>query len=206
MSSVEADLRAYYEEEARLGTRSAVVGRRVKLRDEFIQRITGEGRSSVIDFGAGPGGDAPGFTEAGYTYVGLDLALGNCRRAAAAGNVVIQGSLTHPPFQTHSFDAGWSMSTLMHLPEIEVPDALGAMTKTLRPGAPLLIAVWGADSASAAADLTQSDGIEGCERLFSLRTFERNGELVSGAGSLEEATTWPVGPGGWQYQVFVLRV
>lgn len=206
MSLNDNNLRSYYEEEARLRTRSALVGRRLELRNSFIERISGEGRHSIVDFGAGPGGDGPGFTQAGYSYVGLDLSFGNCMLAAEAGTKVIQGSLKAPPFSPGSFDAAWSMSTIMHLPEHEIPEALAAMGQSLKTGAPFMIGVWGAEAGWDPAEKNQSDGIDGFERLFSLRSFERNKALASEAGAIEEASTWPVGPDGWEYHTVLLRL
>lgn len=116
MDSVQQSLRAYYEEEARLRLRKPVTGRRVELRDEFLTLLRAEGRRSVVDFGAGPGRDGEALVIEGLDYVGLDLANANGVLAAERGITVVQGSVDAPPIRAESFDAGWSMSTLMHIP------------------------------------------------------------------------------------------
>lgn len=156
----------------------------------------------MLDFGAGPGRDGEGFLAADRRFVGVDLAHGNCVIAAETGVTVVQGSVAAPPFRAGSFDAGWSMSTLMHLPEAEVPAALDAMTTPLRPGAPLLIGLWGGDQ----PDVIDESGIDGQRRLFNLRSFDRNRELVEACGPVEQASQWDVIEQGWHYQVFQLRV
>ncbi|MFT5531457.1 MAG: hypothetical protein ACI91O_001481 [Candidatus Poriferisodalaceae bacterium] len=60
-------------------------GRRVELRDAFIELLQREGRSSVLDLGAGPSGDGQGFIDGGVRYVGIDLAHGNGVLAAESG-------------------------------------------------------------------------------------------------------------------------
>jgi SAM-dependent methyltransferase len=196
-----ADLRAYYEEEARLRLRSPVVGRRSELRDAFIALLREEGRTSVVDFGAGPGGDGGAFRATGLRFIGVDLAHGNCQLAAEAGVMVVQGSISAPPVRPASLDAGWSMSTLMHIPEPDVPDTLTAMIATLRPGAPLLVGLWGGEQ----RDLVDESKIQGQRRLYRLRSFERNREMLTTCGTVELASCWDFSSDGWQYQVFQIR-
>lgn len=182
--------------------RKDVRGRRVVERDEFITLLQAESRTSVIDFGAGPGHDVAGFDRSGITCIGLDLAHGNGVLGAGNGLAVLQGSIAAPPFRAAAFLAGWSMSTLMHIPEADVPDTLSAMAAVLEPGAPLCVGQWG----GSLGDLIGDDGITGERRLFSLRSFERNCALLSEIGQLERAEIWPAGPDGWEYHLVLVRI
>lgn len=201
MDVARQDLRAYYEEEARLRLRKPVAGRRVELRDDFVGLLRVEGRRSVVDFGAGQGRDGEAFVAAGLDFVGLDLAHANTVLASQRGVTVVQGSIDAPPFRQGSFDAGWSMSTLMHIPTDDVPDALAAMIASLRRGAPLVVGVWG----GAQGDILGEFGLSGHQRFFSLRPFDVNTRLFAACGEVERATIWDLGPEEWQYQVFQLR-
>lgn len=201
MDPARRNLRAYYEEEARLRLREPVSGRRVELHADFVSLLNAEGRRSVVDFGAGPGRDGEAFVAAGLGFVGLDLAHANAVLARERGVSVVQGSIDAPPFHEGTFDAGWSMSTLMHIPADDVPRTLTAMTATLRPGAPLLVAVWGGDQ----GDIVGKFGLAGHQRFFSLRPFDVNLELFEACALVETATTWNFEPDEWQYQVFQLR-
>lgn len=203
--STRADLAAYYEEEARLGERGPLRGRRVGLNASFLELLEREDRSSIVDFGSGPGRDGEAFAAAGHRYVGLDLAHGNGTLARTRGLAVVQGSIDSPPFPVGCFDAGWSMSTLMHLPAIEMGDAIRAMVASLRPGAPMVVALWGSPSSEGERDDVDTEMIEGQRRLFSLRTVETNGGLLGAEADIERVETWDVGPDGWNYQVFWLR-
>jgi SAM-dependent methyltransferase len=202
MDVARQNLRAYYEEEARLRLRKPVAGGRVELRDEFVTLLEAESRRSIVDFGAGPGRDGEAFIAAGFNFVGLDLAHANTVLASQRGVRVVQGSIDAPPFQQRAFDAGWSMSTLMHFRAVDVPETLSAMTAPLRQGAPLFVGVWGGDQ----GDIIGEFGLDGHQRLFSLRPFEVNLRLFAACGDVEHATTWDYGPDEWQYQVFKLRV
>lgn len=201
MSDRQAELRDYYEEEARQGLRRELRGRRSELRDAFIELLHSEQRSSVVDFGAGPGRDGEGFCAAGIQFVGLDLAHANGTLAATRDLTVLQGSVMAPPLRARSFDAGWCMSTLMHLTVAEADVAIRAMADVLTPGAPMLIGVWGGDGQE-----ERESNIDGFDRQFSLRTPEENQAIFSQAGTIDRRETWDAMTHGWHYQVFQLRV
>ena len=75
------------------------------------------------------------------------------------------------------------------------------MTASLRPGAPLVVGVWGGDQ----GDIIGESGLDGHRRFFSLRPFDVNLRLFAAGGQIENATKWDLGPDEWQYQVFQLR-
>ncbi len=196
-----ADLRAYYEREAELGRRGPVRANRARALTEFVSLLLKEGRRTVLDHGSGPATDAGGFVEAGIAFVGVDLAVGNARLAADRGFAVVAGSMAAPPFRPRSFDAGWSMSTFMHVPEAQAAEVARGMVGPLQVGAPLMVGLWGGPR----RDEIDTTELEGEQRLFSLRTTELNGELLSSAGGTEHLETWDVGPDGWEYQLFLVR-
>ncbi|MEO1064632.1 MAG: class I SAM-dependent methyltransferase [Actinomycetota bacterium] len=201
MTGPRDELRAFYEHEAHERRRGPVRGRRVELRDRVIRALLDEGRRSIVDFGAGPGGDGAAFVDAGLSYVGVDLAHGNARLAAEAGLTVVQGSIAEPPLRAGSFDAGWSMSTLMHLPAPQVTAAAEAMVATLQPGAPFTIGQWG----GTLGDITSDEPGTELRRLFSLRSIEANRDLLAPVATIEHSEPWDVGPDGWEYHVIRLR-
>ncbi len=202
MNDVRSDLRSFYEEEARQELRRDLTGARVSVRDKFVELLHREARTTVIDFGAGPGGDVGGFLEAGLTCIGLDLAHGNGVLAARRNMVVLQASIDAPPVRPASFQAGWSMSTLMHVPEAAVPSTVAAMAATLEPGAPMFVGQWGGEL----GDQISTETIQGEQRLFSLRSLDRNRDLLETCGQVEEAQIWPAGPDGWEYHLMLVRV
>jgi SAM-dependent methyltransferase len=199
--SVQADLRSYYEHEAQLGTRTEVRGMRVALRDEFVELLRTEHCRSVVDLGSGPGLDGVTFAEAGLRYVGIDLAHGNGVLAAHAGLSVVQGSIARPPLRPGSFDAGWSMSTFMHVPAEEAAAVAAGMVAPVRAGGPLLVGLWGGTP----RDEIDDTMIIGERRLFSLRSVDHNRQLLGAGGDVQHRSTFDVGPDDWEYQVFLIR-
>jgi len=189
---VVADLIAFYEEEAVGGRRGEPTGRRVDARKRFIDLLIQEERQSVLELGAGPGHEGPAFAVAGFNYVGIDLAVGNARLARNSGTTVIPASLYSPPFRPESFDAGWSMSTLMHVPQARFAEAMSAVLDPLRIGAPLAIGLWGSATETDREIVSRHEG-SNTQRQFSLRTAEHNRNLLNQHVAIEHLETWDVG-------------
>ena len=202
MDDIGRDLRSYYEAEARARTRTVLSERRVAVVDEFLSLMQAERRRSVVEFGAGPGLDGARFVDAGHRYVGVDLAHGNALLAAERNVTVVQADIAALPFAPGAFDAGWSMSTLMHVPEADVSATVSELVRLLRPGAPLFVGLWGGDQ----GQIVSEQGVEGQRRMFSLRSPGRNRELLAASAPIEWSTTWDLGPDHWSYQLFRLRV
>ncbi len=202
MEDPRPEIRAYYEAEAQTRVRQLLPSRRAALADEFALLLTREGRSSIIDFGSGPGRDGEHFVAAGLSYIGLDLAFGNAVWAKERGIAVLQADLLAPPVRQHSFDAGWSMSALMHLREQDVSLAVAGLADLLRPGSPILIGMWGGDG----GDVMSEIGVPGHRRYFGLRSQGQNEALLGGSGvEIEWSSVWEFGAAEWEYHLFRLR-
>ena len=202
MDDPKPDLRAYYEAEVETRVRPLLSSRRAALADEFARFLSGEGRSSIVDFGSGPGRDGERFASAGLSYLGVDLAFGNAVLAKELGVTVLQADLLAPPFRRHSFEGGWSMSTLMHFREQDVRQAVVELAGLLRPGSPMLIGMWGGEG----GDVVSEMGVPGHRRYFGLRSQEQNAALLaSRSNEIEWSAVWEFGESEWEYHLFRLR-
>lgn len=183
----EADLASYYDHEVAHRLAREVPAPRVARRLAFVELLRREDRFSVLEVGAGPGRDGTAFREAGLRYSGVDLAPESAAVCRAQGLDVQVASVLRLPFEDRSFDAGWTMSTLLHVADADVDAALTEIVRVLRPGAPLAIGLWG--------DANHREGPWGTaefgpQRFFSLRTDEAMQTLLSTYGTVEEWATW----------------
>lgn len=197
------ELREFYEREASLRKRGPVGGRRAELRRRFLATLRTEGRSSIVDLGAGPGLDGTTFTAAGHSYVGIDLAFGNAVLASEVQIRIVQASIRALPIRSRSFEAGWSASTLMHLPSESASTALAEMVRVLRPGSPLWVGLWGSEDERS---VTLRDETAECCRPFHLRCLERNRQLFANYTIVEDEDRWENAAPGEDYQIFRLRI
>lgn len=140
-----ADLARYYDQDAASRSTRPLAAGRVAHRDGFIDRLRAEGRRSVIEIGTGPGRDAVAFLAAGFEVAGVDLSPVHVELARGAGVDARVAAAQALPFADASFDALWSMSVLMHLPDPELDAALAEFSRVLRPGGLAAFGTWGGD-------------------------------------------------------------
>ena len=177
-------------------------GHRDELRADFVELLSVEGRRSVVEAGAGPGTDALAFVDAGIEHVGFDLAVGNAVVAGRKGCIVVPGSIYAPPFRPRCFDAGWMMSTLVHVPDDRFDQAMVPLLELLRPGAPLAVGSWGGIDREFTNETDHFDP----PRFFSLRSDDRIQAMLARHAEVESFHSWPQDRGSESYQFAVLRV
>lgn len=203
MNTAELHLRQYYDEEARRQTRQKKGPLRVELHERFMALLRDEGRRSVIDVGSGPGIDTIGFRQAGFSALGVDLSQENVRRMHADGIDGLVASLYELPIEPVSFDAVWTMSTLVHVPDERFDEAMRSLTAVAVTGAPIGIGTWGG---------FDWEGIDARDeivppRFFALRDHERFPGMLAEHGDVELFETYRPRPDfHWEYQFAILRI
>ncbi|GAA1949493.1 hypothetical protein GCM10009798_05870 [Nocardioides panacihumi] len=144
MSDVEAVHRRFYDTELPERATRPLGDQRERQVREFAEQCLAERLPRVVEIGCGGGRDARVIADAGLDYTGVDLSPVGARVCRDLGLRACAGSAVALPFADDSFDAGWTMSTLMHLPGAGMSQALAELRRVLRPGALLEIGVWGA--------------------------------------------------------------
>ena len=195
--AVERDLAAFYNQEEGRADR-ALDPERIAARASFIASMRAGAR--VLEIGTGPGRDAAAFLEAGLETFGVDLSVKYATRVAALGAGAANASTRALPFIASSFDAVWSMSTLMHLPNSAIKSGLREIHRVLEPGGVAAIGVWGGRDVEERSDQDSYDP----PRLFSRRSDDTWRALLEIIGPIEHYDTWsrwPDGDGWYQYAV-----
>jgi SAM-dependent methyltransferase len=198
----EADLAAYYDTEVRDRADRPLPPRRVAQRDAFLTQVKEERLNSVLEIGSGPGRDGEAFVAAGLTYTGIDLAPESVNACRSLGLDAHVGSVLDLPFEDAAFDAGWTMSTLLHVANEDLSVALAEIVRVLRPQSPLAIGLWGDKTVSESA--WNGDRDFGPPRFFSIRTDDVLREELQQRATIEKWMTWP-GDGSMHYQWALLR-
>ncbi|MDR7381363.1 class I SAM-dependent methyltransferase [Promicromonospora iranensis] len=200
-----ADFRAYYDAEAADRALRPMPSWRDAAREEFLARLTDERSRTVLEVGCGPGLDGAAFTAAGFAYTGADLSPGMVEVARAASLDAHVASATDLPFEDHSFDAVWSMSTLMHLDDTELDAALSEIIRVLVPGGLFAVGMWGASELTV-GPAAKPDEDYGPPRYFHRRTDAMVRERLGEHGEVESWWTRLSRPGsGHRYQYAVVR-
>jgi SAM-dependent methyltransferase len=199
----EADLARYYDQEAAARADRPIDPRRVARRDAFIAQIRAVGVSTVLEVGIGPGRDATAFVAAGNHVVGVDLSAAHVRMAHEIGAHTARASVHALPLADAVCDAGWTMSTFVHVPNASFDAAMTELCRVVRPGAPLAIGLWGAPVDT--EGVIERDTIMP-KRFFSRRTDDHVRAMLEPYGAIERFETWrPENASTWWYQYVVVR-
>jgi SAM-dependent methyltransferase len=201
VDDLERRLTDFYDREGATRLEAPLDVRRIAARDDFVARLHDECRQRLLEVGSGPGRDALAFTAAALDVTALDRSRGHLRLAVAQGLRCVQGSVLALPFPPHAFGAGWTMSTLVHVPDDRWDVAMGEITSVLEAGAPLGVGLWGGFD-----DERWMPGRDGMPaRFFSLRSHDRARAMLARHGTVESFVTWADDRSDWEYQFAVLR-
>lgn len=199
----ESDLISYYTNEVRDRQDRELPDSRVRVRAAYLRQLDAEGRRSVVEIGCGPGRDGEAFAAAGFAYTGVDLAPASVDACRSLGLDAQVGSVLELPFEDATFEAGWTMSTLLHVADADLDKALAEIVRVLRPGAPVGIGLWGDDVGG--ERVWQDESGFGPGRFFSIRTDSVMQEALARHGTVEQWSSWRDGDGPMHYQWAVLR-
>lgn len=191
MGDITQQLRDYYDNEMAERAQRPLGEMREAHLAGFVRLCEQHGLSSVVEVGCGAGRDGAVLADA-VTYRGLDLSAASVALCRNLGLDAVQGSALDLPFAEDEFDAGWSMSTLMHLPGDGLPAALGELKRVIRPRGFLEVGIWGGDEER---EWTDEDG-----RYFYSRTDDQVRDLLAAVGEVVAFETWSRFDDGGHYQ------
>ena len=198
MPSIEDALQRYYDREMHDRAERPLGKHRETRRAAFIGLCQQEELSSVVEIGCGAGRDGLALHSSGLTYTGLDFSASSVDMCQGLGLDAVHGSALALPFDDAQFDAGWSMSTLMHLPGEGMVTALTEFKRVVRAGGFVEIGVWGGDQDR---EWTDEHG-----RYFYSRTDQQLRSILATVGEVVRFQTWSRFDDGGHYQWARLHV
>ena len=164
--AIKADLVRTYDASANDRDERGEPGWRDAHRREFATALVGEGRTRILEIGAGAGHSSAYFAAEGFTVVATDLSPANIERCRAKGLDEYVADFTELKFADASFDAIWAMSCLMHTTDDDFAAAVDEMARVLTPGGLVTAGMWGGDGT---AEVLVNDVIDP-PRFFAWRT------------------------------------
>jgi SAM-dependent methyltransferase len=185
-------MRDYYDAELSTTVDPAPGSCRSLRLQDFVDACQTSQLERVVEVGSGAGRDGRVMGAAGLHYTGVDLAAVGVQLCHGVGLRAVQASATALPFKNGSFDAGWTMSTLMHLPGDDIELALAELGRVIRRGGLLEVGVWGADELQTRID---DQG-----RYFRHRTDDQVRDLLAVVGEVVGFATWDHLSHGGHYQ------
>ena len=135
-------------------------------RRAFAATLSSEGKTRILEIGAGPGHSSAFFAAEGFSVVATDLSPGNVERCLTKGLDARVADFTNLDFPDESFDGIWALSCLMHATDEDFMLAIDEMARVLSRRGLVVAGMWGGDGT---AETLEDDVIEP-PRFFAWRT------------------------------------
>ncbi|MFC2038985.1 class I SAM-dependent methyltransferase [Chloroflexota bacterium] len=127
------NLRKAYDRHSQEREFGGVSDWKITERAHFLTMLQQEQKESLLEIGAGPGKDSLFFKKKGLYVEATDLSsemVKLCLQKGLSARVMDMGDIQ---FQENSFDAVYSLNSMLHLTKIEFPIVLQQISRVLKP-------------------------------------------------------------------------
>src|SRR5258706_9659677 len=121
---------------------------KVEERANFLALLQSKNKRSLFEIGAGTGQDSKFFQDIGMNVICIDLSpemVKLCQQKGLSARVMDMTNLDFPP---DSFDAVYSLNSLLHIPKADFRIVLENVRKVLKPSGLFYLGVYGSDEES----------------------------------------------------------
>jgi len=133
----------------------------------------------ILDAGCGSGRDTKAFIEMGYNVEAFDASSELVSRASEYTGIEVKHALFNDVDSVEKYDAIWCCASLLHVPEIELPETISKLANALKPNGVWYVSFKYGDSQR------QKGG-----RSFTDINEKRLDELVSNLSNIDIDSTW----------------
>ena len=137
------NLRASYDRQAQARDASIPQEWKIGERSRFLSVLQQENKKRLLEIGAGPGRDSIYFQEQGFEVVCIDLSpamIELCRQKGLEAYVM---DMSRIDFPKNSFDAVYSMNSLLHLTKSEFLETLQRINALLNTDGVMYMGMYG---------------------------------------------------------------
>ena len=138
-----ARLRETYDAHAEERDRVGEAAWRWPLCDGLIARMVEEGKTRLVEIGAGGGHTSRYFADHGLDVTAVDLSPAQVARSRAKGLTAYHRDFYDLGFRMESFDAVWAMNCLIHVPSDDLASVLFGIRDVLVDGGSFCMGTWG---------------------------------------------------------------
>lgn len=138
-----ANLILSYDRQAEQRNTSEIEDWKAKERSAFLALLKSERKKSLLEIGAGHGRDSKFFQENGFQVTCIDLSPEMVKLCQQKGLNARLMDMIDLDFPDHSFDAVYSLNSLLHLPKKELPTVLQNIKSVLKANGLFFLGVYG---------------------------------------------------------------
>jgi SAM-dependent methyltransferase len=146
-------------------------------RANFLSLLQSKGKRTILEIGAGTGRDSKFFQDMGMDVTCIDMStemIKFCQQKGLSAHVM---DMVHLDFPPNSFDAVYSLNSLLHIPKVEFRIVLENVKRVLAPSGLFYLGVYGADEEEFEG-VWEKDSYNR-KRFFSFKTDESIQEITS---------------------------
>lgn len=172
-------------------------------RDLFLNRITENNCTTLLELGAGPGKDSLFFKEQGLVTFSTDISPEMVRLCQEKGLDAEVMSFAELDIPDNSFDAIWALNCLLHVPKKELKGVLKEIKRVLKPSGLFYLGVYGGEDFEG---VWEEDPYEP-KRFFSFYEDEAIKQVLLAFFSIESFKVIPkeVVGGNYHFQSIMLK-
>jgi SAM-dependent methyltransferase len=141
--NIKGDLQKSYDLNAQKRDSAVTEEWKIEERSKFSSLLQQEDKRSLLEIGSGPGRDSKFFQDQGFEVVCIDLSpemVELCRQKGLAAQVMDMVDLRFP---ASSFDAVYSLNSLLHLTKAEFPAVLRRINRIMKPSGLFYLGMYG---------------------------------------------------------------
>jgi SAM-dependent methyltransferase len=172
-----------------------------KEREQFLRYLGQEGRSTVLEIGAGTERDSLYFQQNGLQIISVDLSEEMVRLCKEKGLEARCMDFYHLDFDSESFDAVFALNCLLHVPKAQLDSVLEQIERVLKPGGLFFCGVYGGQETEG---VWEKDFYEP-KRFFSMFEDEAIVKVMQSRFQMEDFHTVSMGEGAPHFQSLLLR-
>ena len=190
-----------YNRNAEQRNKSAIEDWKAIERAEFLALLKSEQKQSLLEIGAGHGRDSQFFQENEFQVTCIDLSPEMVRLCQQKGLDARVMDMIHLDFPDHSFDAVYSLNSLLHLPKKELPIVLQNIRRVLKANGLFFLGVYGGYDFEG---IRETDSYTP-KRFFSFHSDEGLKQVVTESFTLLSFKQIASGDGDLHFQALTLR-
>lgn len=137
------DLRTAYNQSAKQRDQTEKSTWKLEARQAFLDLLQREGKTKLLEIGAGTGHDGRFFQDRNLAVTCADLSPAMVRLCRAKGLEAHVMDFLNLDFPDAHFDAVYALNCLLHVPKADLPRVFQAVQRVLKPGGLFFMAVYG---------------------------------------------------------------
>lgn len=137
------ELRETYDKYAQERESSSIQDWKIEERELFLLALQKENKKKILEIGAGTGRDSLFFQDQGFEVTCIDLSPAMVKLCKEKGLNASAMDMTRIDFPEQSFDAVYTMNSLLHLPKDEFAGVLQRINALLRTDGLFFLGMYG---------------------------------------------------------------